>query len=47
MRDQVETGAVIFEWVATKDMAADGLTKPLSNEKFATFVRQIGLLKSI
>ena len=43
MRDQVETGAVKFEWVPTGDMAADGLTKALTNDKFASFVRQIGL----
>ena len=46
VRDQVETGAVKFEWVPTGDMAADGLIKALINDKFATFVRQIGLKKS-
>ena len=45
VRDQVETGAVQFEWIPTKDMAADGLTKALSNDKFAAFVLQIGLRK--
>ena len=43
VRDQVEIGAVMFEWVATNKMAADGLTKALSNDKFSAFVRQIGL----
>ena len=43
VRDQVETGSVQFEWTPTNDMAADGLTKALSNDKFATFVGQIGL----
>ena len=43
VRDQVESGAVEFEWVRTNDMAADGLTKSLSKDKFAAFVRQIGL----
>ena len=43
VRDQVETGAVRFEWIPTKDMVADGLTKPLTNEKFAVFVGQLGL----
>lgn len=46
VRDQVETGAVSFEWVATQEMAADGLTKALSNEKHKTFIHQIGLQKS-
>ena len=31
----VETGAIQFEWVATNDMAADGLTKALTNDKHA------------
>lgn len=45
VRDQVETGAVKFQWVPTNDMAADGLTKALSNEKFTQFVYQLGLKK--
>lgn len=45
VRDQVEVGAVSFEWVPTKDMAADGLTKPLSKDKFAQFIGQLGLRK--
>ena len=45
VRDQVETGSVQFEWIPTKDMAADGLTKALSNDKVATLVLQIGLKK--
>ena len=46
VRDQVETGAVTFEWVPTGEMTADGLTKALTNDKFAAFLRQIGLQKS-
>lgn len=46
VRDQVETGAVQVEWVPTKDMAADGLTKALTNDNFAAFIHQIGLRKS-
>ena len=46
VRDQVETGAVQFEWVPTKDMTADGLTKALTNDKFAAFIHQMGLRKS-
>lgn len=45
VRDQVETGAVKFELVPTNDMVADGLTNPLTNEKFAVFVGQLGLRK--
>ena len=43
VRDQVETGAVEFQWVKTNNIAADGLTKSLTNEKFAAFIKQIGL----
>ena len=43
VRDQVETGLVKFEWVPTGDIAADGLTKALTNDKFTSLVRQIGL----
>ena len=43
VRDQVETGAIEFEWVRTNDMVADGLTKTLTNDKFKVFVSQIGL----
>ena len=45
VRDQVETGSVKFEWVPTNEMAADGLTKALTNEKFAQFIHQLGLKK--
>jgi len=43
VRDQVETGAIEFQWVQTSAMAADGLTKALTIEKFKGFVRQIGI----
>ena len=46
MRDQVETGAIKFQWVSTNNMAADDLTKALSNEKFTQFVYQLGLKQS-
>lgn len=45
VRDQVETGAVAFEWIATAEMAADGLTKALTTDKHQAFVRQIGLTR--
>ena len=44
--DQVETEAVKFEWISTNDMTADELTKALTNDKFAAFIRQIGLRKN-
>jgi len=36
---------VEFLWVPTNEMAADGLTKPLTNKKHARFLRQISLTK--
>jgi len=36
---------VEFSWVPTNKMAANGLTKPLTNKKHARFLRQIGLTK--
>ena len=47
VRDQVKTEVVLFEWVPTREMAADGLTKALSKDKFGTFVGQLGLKKSV
>jgi len=43
VRDQVETGAIKFQWVQTSNIAADGLTKALTIEKFKGFIRQIGI----
>ena len=46
VKDQVETGAIRFKWIPTNNIVADGLTKPLSNDKFAVFVGQLGLRKN-
>jgi len=43
VRDQVETGAIEFQWVQTSDIAADELIKALTIEKFKGFVRKIGI----
>ena len=43
----METGAVSFEWVPTREMTADELIKALSKDKFDTFVDQLGLKKSV
>ena len=43
----METETVLFEWVPTREMAADGLTKTLSKNKFDTFINQLGLKKSV
>ena len=34
---------MVVEWTTTNCMADDGLTKALSQHKFDTFVRQMGL----
>ena len=43
VRGKVDSGVLTSEWVATNNMAADGLINALTNERFASFVRQIGL----
>jgi hypothetical protein len=43
LRQEVQEGRIPVEWVATADMAADGLTKLLPRQKHAQFVRQLGL----
>ena len=45
VREQVDKGAVQFEYCPTNEMAADGLTKPLDKVKFNRFVGQLGLRK--
>jgi hypothetical protein len=36
---------VKLEYIATDDMVADGLTKPLLPVKHARFIQQLGLVK--
>jgi hypothetical protein len=43
LRQEVQRGAIPVEWVATADMAADGLTKLLPRQKHAQFVKQLGM----
>jgi hypothetical protein len=43
IKDQVKDGHLTLEHVGTKDMAADGLTKPLDNVAQQRFLRQVGL----
>jgi hypothetical protein len=35
---------VIFEWKATKEMIADGLTKALPKQRFQNFVNLVGMV---
>src|SRR5262249_13680449 len=43
LREEHGEKRVIFKWVATKDIIADGLTKALPRQKHKEFVRQIRL----
>jgi hypothetical protein len=35
---------VIFQWKATKEIIADGLTKALPKQRFQSFVNMIGIV---
>jgi Reverse transcriptase (RNA-dependent DNA polymerase) len=43
LRQEFAQGRVNFEWISTKEMIADGLTKALPRQRFEVFVRLIGL----
>ena len=44
LRQEYAMKRVLFQWKATKEMIADGLTKALPKQKFENFVRMIGLV---
>ena len=43
IRQEVQAKRLRIEWVKSAEMIADGLTKRLSAEKYATFVQQLGM----
>jgi hypothetical protein len=43
VRERVESGEVAIEYVPTEKQVADGLTKPLSRDKFTKFREALGL----
>lgn len=43
LRQEVQRGAITIKWVPTKEMIADGLTKPLTAANFGAFIRLVGL----
>lgn len=43
VREQVKNGLIRIKYVNTKDMPADGLTKPLQGAKFLRFLELLGL----
>lgn len=44
LRQEYATGRVLFQWKATTQMIADGLTKALQRQKFENFVSMIGMV---
>jgi hypothetical protein len=47
IRDEVEKGAIMFEYIPTAEMAADVLTKALSEDKHKTTTQLLGLNNTI
>ena len=45
IRDMVQRGAVILQYVATDEQIADVLTKPLAKVKFEYFREKLGVLQ--
>jgi GTP cyclohydrolase I len=45
IRDLVEKARISVAYIPTKDMAADGLTKPLARVAFERFKGMLGLAK--
>ena len=45
VREQVALGSITIEYIPTKEIAADSLTKALDRVKFQRFVVLIGLTK--
>ena len=43
-QELVKDGLIIFDWVPTQEMVADGLTKLLDTTKFREFVSMIGMI---
>ena len=43
VRDIAERGIINIVSIGTKDMAADGFTKPLAEHQFRQFINQIGV----
>lgn len=43
VREQIEKGIIKVRYISTKEMPADGLTKPLTGTTFTRFVDMLGL----
>ena len=44
LRQEYAMRRVLFQWKATKEMIADGLTKALPKQKFQNFINIIGMV---
>ena len=44
LRQEVQNGKIALQWLPTADMPADGLTKALSAQMHAAFVKQLNLV---
>ena len=42
-RELIANGTLKYNYIPTKEMVADGLTKPLTPGKFAEFIAMLGL----
>jgi len=43
IRQEVQNGKFVVQWVPTGEMPADGLTKSLTKQKHESFVEMLGL----
>jgi len=43
LRQEVQNGSFVVQWVPTSEIAADGLTKALSKQNHQKFVEVVGL----
>jgi hypothetical protein len=44
LRQTHQEGIVNVEWIPTEQMIADGLTKALSKQEHAKFIKQLGMV---
>ncbi|KAG5297409.1 hypothetical protein I7I48_06516 [Histoplasma ohiense] len=44
LRERIQSGDISVQWTPTSNMPADGLTKPLSQQRQREFIKQIGLV---
>ena len=43
IREQIDNGSITYDYLQTKEMPADALTKPLGPDKHYTFAEAMGL----